>query len=115
MDTMIEIIYDNELDDMIDEEIEDFSKKNRRRAIRRKKNVAKAIRKKAIAPLLYGKGHDYYNNLHQYSKNKIHCSCWMCAFNHPKSGWKSITHSDMKKLEKLKFDEKENVFDTKGE
>ena len=21
---------------------------------------------------------DYYNNLHQYSKNKIHCSCPLC-------------------------------------
>ena len=23
--------------------------------------------------------HDWYNNLHQYSKNKIHCSCGLCA------------------------------------
>ena len=22
---------------------------------------------------------DYYNNLHQYSKNKIHCSCGLCS------------------------------------
>ena len=22
---------------------------------------------------------DYYDNLHQYSKNKIHCSCPMCS------------------------------------
>ncbi len=24
-------------------------------------------------------GYPYYNNLHQYSKNKIHCSCPMCS------------------------------------
>ena len=32
----------------------------------------KAIRKRNLYP-------DYYDNLHQYSKNKIHCSCPMCA------------------------------------
>jgi hypothetical protein len=32
----------------------------------------KALRKQRMA-------HDWYNNLHQYSKNKIHCSCSMCS------------------------------------
>lgn len=35
-----------------------------------------AIRKRRISEEVYG--FKYYNNLHQYSKNKIHCSCWMC-------------------------------------
>lgn len=41
------------------------------------------------------------------AKGKIHCSCWMCAFNHPKSGWKQITHSDMMKIEMLDYSEQE--------
>lgn len=35
-----------------------------------------AIRKKNICKHVFG--FDYYDNLHQYSKNKIHCSCWLC-------------------------------------
>lgn len=114
MDTMTEILNTYEIDNNIDTGTEDSYEKNTRRAVRRKRNAAKALRKKKIAPLLYGRGHEYYSNLHQYSKNKIHCSCWMCAFNHPKSGWKSITHSDMKKIEKIKFDEKEYNADECG-
>lgn len=37
---------------------------------------AKALRKKRIASYLYGR--NYYDNFHQYSKNKIHCSCGLC-------------------------------------
>lgn len=41
----------------------------------------KALRKRRIAEEVYygGKEHPYYDNLHQYSKNKIHCSCPMCS------------------------------------
>lgn len=47
------------------------------RAKRRKLNIAKALRKKKISEEV---GHIiYYDNLHQYSKNKIHCSCPMCS------------------------------------
>lgn len=47
------------------------------RGKRRKLNVTKALRKKRIAEEI---GHIvYYDNLHQYSKNKIHCSCPMCS------------------------------------
>lgn len=42
------------------------------RGKRRKLNIAKALRKKRMSP-------DYYDNLHQYSKNKIHCSCPVCS------------------------------------
>ena len=43
--------------------------------------VVKAKRKKKIAEEVYcnGKEHPYYDNLHQYSKNKIHCSCLLCS------------------------------------
>jgi hypothetical protein len=41
----------------------------------------KALRKRRIAREVYydGDTHPYYNNLHQYSKNKIHCSCPVCS------------------------------------
>ena len=41
----------------------------------------KALRKRRIAEEVYygGKEHPYYDNLHQYSKNKIHCSCANCS------------------------------------
>lgn len=51
--------------------------KNRSRAFTRKMNWLKALRKRRIdrekvcSP-------DMYDNLHQYSKNKIHCSCSDC-------------------------------------
>jgi transposase-like protein len=46
----------------------------------------KALRKRRIAKEIYhnwsnsfGDEWEYYNNLHQYSKNKIHCSCPLCS------------------------------------
>jgi len=41
----------------------------------------KALRKRRITEEIYhgGKENHYYDNLHQYSKNKIHCSCPMCS------------------------------------
>lgn len=58
----------------------------RTRAERRHTDWAKAIRKKRLSDStignLYLDGSEpvqsYYDNLHQYSKNKIHCSCGMC-------------------------------------
>ena len=43
----------------------------------------KALRKRKLAKIIYHSWKDedfeYYNNLHQYSKNKIHCDCPMCS------------------------------------
>lgn len=36
----------------------------------------KALRKRRIAKEVFD--WDYYDNLHQYSKNKVHCSCPYC-------------------------------------
>ena len=81
----------------------------RTREKRRKLNWSKARRKKEIAEQIYG--FEWYDNLHQYSKNKIHCSCWMCRSKTnpgkkqgwgPKMNW-SIT--DLKKLDSLNFTE----------
>ena len=59
---------------------------SRGKAWRRHKDYSKAIRKRNLdlerQPHLNDKEglhiYPYYNNLHQYSDNKIHCSCPMC-------------------------------------
>lgn len=55
----------------------------RTRAERRHNDWRKAIRKHRIDTEVSGRPSgvipDLYDNLHQYSKNKIHCSCGMCA------------------------------------
>ena len=64
------------------------TKDGRTRAYRRSVNVTKALRKCRINKdisyaLTWGNGvtvkHLMYSNLHQYSKNKIHCSCPLCS------------------------------------
>ena len=82
------------------------------RSERRHNDWRKAIRKKKICDRY---AHDWYDNLHQYSKNKIHCSCAGCCqkTNHkhkpgytPIMDWKK---SDRKKLESMADDYYENV------
>ena len=50
--------------------------KSNSRAYNRDVSKRKALRKRRITQEVYwgGKDHPYYDNLHQYSKNKIHCS-----------------------------------------
>ena len=62
-------------------ELKSFSRAYNRDVSRRK-----ALRKRRIADEVYhvwansyGDKWEYYNNLHQYSKNKIHCSCPACS------------------------------------
>ena len=57
----------------------------RTRAERRSNDWHKAIRKKKISDIYCGTVidgeyvvHGWYRHLHQYSKNKIHCSCPLC-------------------------------------
>lgn len=52
----------------------------RDRAWNRKMSIRKARRKKRIADEIYSTNKEFpwYDNLHQYSKNKIHCSCPLC-------------------------------------
>ena len=56
---------------------------NKRNSSAYNKDVSrrKALRKRRIAEEIYynGKEYPYYDNLHQYSKNKIHCSCPICS------------------------------------
>lgn len=55
-------------------------------AYNRDVSIRKALRKRRIAREIYhswsgmaGNGWEYYDNLHQFSKNKIHCSCPCCS------------------------------------
>lgn len=95
----------------------------RTRAERRKNNFKKAIRKRKMAreeSTRHGYEDDiieYYNNLNQYSKNKIHCSCHMCREKtrnkHGKFTPKfNPTISDKKKIDKFNYDV-ENYINTK--
>ena len=83
----------------------------RTKAERRDLNIKKALRKKAISDEWFNhpwcENKHYYDNLHQYSKNKIHCSCHRCAiktnnkgrnFYYPTKNWKI---SDMRKIIRL--------------
>lgn len=85
---------------------------SRDRASRRKNSIHKAIRKRKICKEAYG--WDYYDNLHQYADNKIHCSCPMCAAKtNPKKklyGGCNLTIADQKKIASL-YSENEEEFD----
>ena len=48
------------------------------RAERRHNDIKKALRKRKLSHEIYDI--DWYKHLHQYSKNKIHCSCNLCKF-----------------------------------
>ena len=92
---MQNVLYD-ELDS--DFEILDLAK-NKNRAKRRKTNVTKAIRKRNISRHVLGL--NWYNNLHEYSKNKVHCSCNICRF---RPTWKP----DMKTIRDMKREDMMN-------
>ena len=69
------------------------------RAERRKNDYNKAVRKKNIAEHNYG--FSYYDNLHQYSKNKVHCSCPLCAGKTDTNSKHGMTHSDKLKIDSM--------------
>lgn len=85
-------------------------------AERRHNDVTKALRKREICRKNYG--FEYYDNLHQYSKNKIHCSCPMCTAktrikqdthgeNKGRHGGLNLTHKDLKAWEFMNYSEYE--------
>ena len=51
----------------------------RNRGERRSNDWHKAIRKRRIVKEVYCWADEWYDNLHQYSMNKVHCSCGMCS------------------------------------
>ena len=72
-----------------------ISSKNRHNSWR------KAIRKRNIDRNVHWGG-DWYDNLHQYSKGKIHCSCELCSAKTRKDGH---TISDIRKIQRLEYDD----------
>lgn len=86
----------------------EFDKKNRARAKRRKTDIVHAKRKRNKDRALRGHNisfKDWYDNLHEYSKGKIHCSCPMCRArtNSKKAMVSEPPIRDRRKL--LKFEE----------
>ena len=96
----------------------------------RRLSILKAIRKRridrAVAYPFYYRGTyndgpiDLYKNLHQYSKNKIHCSCSMCSAKTRNKG--SSKHkgkarpinykiSDVRKINRLEYEDREENID----
>lgn len=87
--------------------------KSNSRAYNRDVSKRKALRKRRITQEVYwgGKDHPYYDNLHQFSKNKIHCSCPMCSTKSKNRGrrrkkaWYSPTYNwkitDLRKFNKM--------------
>ena len=71
----------------------------RNMAEKRHNDWRKAIRKRKIVEEVYQWSEGWYDNLHQYSKNKIHCSCPLCR-GLEKHG--EATISDRRKLEEMK-------------
>lgn len=72
------------------------------RGERRKINFSHAVRKKKIdTQIPFWADYPRYDNLHQYSKNKIHCSCPDCRGRSPSHGNNSI--------EQLKISEKRKI------
>ena len=65
------------------------------RALNRYKSYVKAKRKQQLAKEIYydGANRPYYDNLHQYSKNKIHYSCPACSAKTKNKGRKSNNYN----------------------
>lgn len=79
----------------------------------------KALRKRKIDRFHYGCVYPWYDNLHQYSKNKIHCSCPMCSAktrnkrrrSHNGKGFApSINYkiSDLRKVQAMDYQERDS-------
>ena len=80
----------------------------RTRAERRHNNVRKAERKKRIAREIYK--WDYYDNLHQYSKNKIHCSCYLCSCKtRDKKKKYAPTNKERRRMNEMDYEIKEII------
>ena len=81
-------------------------KHNSRRYARRM-TYLKAKRKRRIdQERSAGRWPDWYNNLHQYSKGKIHCSCGMCRCKTKDSGYPI---QDLKRILEMEYEKGEAI------
>ena len=81
--------------------------KKKSRAYNRRMSYLKARRKQRIDKEKTASNdnlHLWYNNLHQYSKNKIHCSCPLCR---AKTRFNGLDIADLRKQEKMDYSEEE--------
>lgn len=101
---------------------------SRERSWRRYKDYVKAKRKRELDivctwwsevpadPLNFNVSGGFYKNLHQYSKNKIHCSCPMCSAKTRNKGNRRTLHanyapsinysiSDCRKVQSMNYNE----------
>lgn len=81
------------------------------RAERRKNDYRKAQHKRYIVHHVYGLLEGWYDNLHQYSKNKVHCSCPLCAAKtNPKRKriGRGYTMQDQRRVDEMVFEEEED-------
>ena len=111
----------NEELDLIDpidiDSIDSYLTKDKSLAKKRRFDVTKALRKRSIAhsyALFVYTG--WYDNLHQYSKNKIHCSCPVCGSRGvrvpntcSRYGKKTYTMSDKKKIDSMRYQLAEDI------
>ena len=88
---------------------------SRSRDYTRKTAYKKALRKQRITREVYSWSNpewEYYDNLHQYSKNKIHCSCPDCSEKTRNKGRRrknsnnydrsiNYKHSELKKIKEI--------------
>lgn len=78
---------------------------NTDRGLRRKNDFTHAIRK-----MMKCDKFPWYDNLHQYSKNKIHCSCWMCqSRSGENNSTKNYRASDRRKLDRMQSEQTEEL------
>lgn len=94
----------------------------RTRVERRKKDYSKALRKKKLSDYIdfnsvWDKQDEHlYDNLHQYSKNKIHCSCHRCSCKSKNKGKRRTLPgnyapsynpkiSDIRKIERMDYED----------
>ena len=80
---------------------------NRTREFNRDISKRKALRKKRITEHYYcfRDGKPYYDNLHQYSKNKVHCSCAICSQKTNNKGKRRRIHGNYAKSTNYKVND----------
>lgn len=79
-------------------------------AQKRHNDWKKAIRKRKIVNEVYGWSEGWYDNLHQYSKNKVFCSCPMCSAKTNNKGRKvwGSSRRDWCMMDQRRIDEMED-------
>ena len=85
---------------------------HRTRAERRKNDFSKAKHKQYVVHHVYGWNEGWYDNLHEYSKGKIHCSCPLCAAKtNPKRRRISCGYTlpDQRRQDEMDFEEETDV------